>query len=166
MKKYLIIAEKNSVKQYIQDVYDKNKCSLDFVANITFMANPVAHISDKITPVTSNKVWEKLVLKNTKVPEGFYVAVLQHLPKQIEEITTLIKDNDYDFIINACDPSLYGQLSYEYIKENVGFSIPEKRMWYRDLTEGEILRSLLSFEDNKKILTDLLSKYTETGLYY
>jgi Topoisomerase IA len=165
MKRYLIIAEKKSIRQYIQDVYDKNKGSLDFVADITFMANPVSHVSDKVIPVNPNGVWKKLVLKNTKVPEGFYVAVTQFLPIQIEEIATLIKANDYDFVINASDPDLYGQLSYEYTKENVGFSLPDKRMWYRDLTEKEILRSLLSLEDNNKILADLLSKYDGTGLY-
>lgn len=165
MKKYLIIAEKKSIRQYIQDVYDKNKGSLDFVADITFMANPVAHGEDKIIPVNPNGVWKKLVLKSTKVPEGFYVAVTEFTPVQIKEIATLIKANDYDCVINACDPDLYGQLSYEYTKENVGFSLPDKRMWYKDLTEKEVLRSLLSLEDNNKILDDLLSKYDGAELY-
>lgn len=167
MKRHLIITEKKSIKELIEEAYENNKSSLDFIADVTYMANPVAHISDKVFRIDpTGGVWEKLELKATEVPEGYYVANTKFSPVQIEEITSLIQANDYDLIINACDPGLYGQFAYMYTKEKVGFSTPDKRMWHMDLTENEIIRALQHLEDNESILSGLLKYREETGRCY
>lgn len=166
MKRCLIIAEKKSIKEVIQDVYEKNKDKLDFVADVTFMGNPVSHTSDKAFKVDTSEVWQKLVLRNIEVPEGYFIAVTKFSPIQIEEIKTLINTNNYDFVVNACDPCLYGQFSYEYTKEKVDFTTPSKRMCYRDLTEPEVLRALKELVDNDATSTELLKACKETGSYY
>jgi hypothetical protein len=167
MKRYLIIAEKKSIREPIQEACDKHKGLLDFVADVTYMANPVAHISDKVFSIDPTAgVWEKLELKTTEVPEGYYVANTKFTPVQVNEITSLIQANDYDLIINACDNGLYGQFAYLYTKEKVGFSIPDKRMWHMDLTENGIIRALQQLEDNEYILSELLKRREETGRVY
>lgn len=159
MKKYLIIAEKKSQQDIIEKVYRENKDSLNYVADLTFINNPVSHISDKILKVEpTNPIWQKLVLNNIDIPEGYYVVNSEYSIKQIELIKNLINSNKYDFIVNACDIDIYGQLSYEYVKEKIGFSIPDKRMSFRDLTALTLFESLQNFRDNNEILANLLKE--------
>lgn len=159
MKKYLFIVEKPSLLSVIKEVYDNNKSSLNYVAEFVPASNPVSHISDTIRRVDVNDViWEELKFKNIELPEGYYIVNTEYSAKQLEEIRTLINSGNYDVIVNAFDPGLYGQLSYESIKEKVGFSTPDKRMWLYSLTDEDILKALNKFEDNGHILTELLKE--------
>lgn len=169
MKKYLFIVEKPSLLRIIKKYYDKNKDSLNlnYVADFVSIINPVSHISDTVRRVdTDEGIWEKLELKNAKVPEGFYIVNTDVTNKQLEEIKSLVKSDNYDVIVNAFDRGLYGQFSYESMKEKVGFSTPDKRLWLISLTEEDILRGFQNLEDNKPILAKLLKKYEETGCTY
>jgi len=165
MKKYLFIVEKPSLLREIKKVYDNNKGLLDYIADFVFSTNPVSHISDKVRRVDINEgIWAKLELKNTKVPEDFYIVNTDVSIKQLEEIKNLISSGNYDFIVNAFDRGIYGQFSYESIKEKVGFSTPDKRLWLNTLTDKDILSGLQKFEDNGFALTKLLKEYEETGI--
>jgi len=167
MKKYLFIVEKPSIQKIIEKVYEENKTSLGYLADFVSSTKPVSHISDKIRIIdVTNPIWEKLVLKNIEIQEGYYIVNSEFASKKNKEIRALINSNDYDIIVNACDPGLYGQLSYEHVKEDIGFSMPEKRMWFTDLTDESVLKSLQEFKDNNEVLKALLKECKDSGTYY
>jgi DNA topoisomerase IA len=97
-------------------------------------------------------------LKNTEISEGYYIYIPESTDKQANEVKSLINNNNYDAIINAYDSDIFGQLFYEFIKESIGFSLPDKRLWYNSLTEKSLLEAFYNFKDNNETLNMLLKE--------
>lgn len=152
---------KKSLQKIIEGVYNQHKEELGYEADFTFLNSPVSHISDKCLKVDlNNGEWVKLKINSINIPEGYYMVNTSCSKEQLNKIKDLINTNKYDYVINACDPDLYGQLLYEKTKEVLDITIQDKRMVYNDLTDTHILKALQEFKSNndyrKKVLKSLI----------
>lgn len=149
----LLVAEKPSVKEAIEEVYNKIQNRLDY--DITFAAaaghliglcEPNEYREDWGTP------WKAEVLP--MIPDVWKKKVIN--PKFYNPIKELWDNNSFDVIINAGDAGREGQLIQELIYESIGVNVPILRYWADDTTERGITKALLNMKSNDeyKGLTD------------
>lgn len=158
MEKYLFITEKACMCDILKEIYLKNKDSIKYEADFVYVIASVSHIDDNLRKVDlTDNCWNKLVLKNIKNLDGYYIYN-KFMTNKINHINQIISENNYDSIVNACDADLFGQLQYEFIKENINWSVPDKRMICYDASDSALLKSFQSLKNNNDILEKLLEK--------
>ena len=64
------------------------------------------------------------------------------------DIKNKLELNDYDYIINACDPDREGQAIFQYVYDHMKLTLPIKRFWTNDLTESAITNALNNLRYN------------------
>src|SRR5438045_6124248 len=73
------------------------------------------------------------------VPEEFKLAPRDaKAKKQLKAIHKLMKRDDVDRIINACDAGREGELIFAYIYETAGIEKPVQRLWVSSMTKQAI----------------------------
>lgn len=156
MKKYLLITQKESLANFLKEVYLNKKDKICYDIDFSYVVAPVSHISNKIMKIDLNDSnWHKLEFKNIKIPNGYYIR-LNDIENKLNSIRSLLKDNKYDGIINANDRDVFGQLEFEFLREQLEFFGEEKRMIYNDLTDESILKAFQELEDNDEFLKYLI----------
>jgi DNA topoisomerase-3 len=154
----LLIAEKPSLMKEIQAVYNKHghKDKIEFK---TF----AGHTMTLKEPQDYNKAWEKWDLSLLPmIPGNFLYKPTKDKYAMYKDIKETIQVGEYDYIINACDPGREGQHIFFSFYDSLGVNIPVKRIWHRDLTEGELKRALDNLRDeNEESLKNMTiaSKY-------
>ena len=150
--KALLIAEKPSLKRTIEEVYNKGHYpdQIDFTSfagHIIRLKEPREYKNE----LWQQKKWSYDMLP--MIPDNFEYTVASDKTKMYKELTDKLKNGNYDYIINACDPDREGnhifQLFYDYSK----CKLPIKRFWTNDLTDKAVdfaLRNLRSNGDGKK----------------
>lgn len=88
---------------------------------------------------------------NIEKSDGYYIYI-NDMKKKLNSLKNLLENNKYDGIVNATDPDIFGQLEYEYLREQLEFSGEEKRMICEDFTDESIFASLKDLKDNKEYL--------------
>ena len=58
--------------------------------------------------------------------------------KQLQAVHKLIKRDDVDLIVNACDAGREGELIFAYLFETAGIEKPVKRLWLNSMTRKAI----------------------------
>lgn len=148
MKKALLIAEKPSLMKIIKDVYIKKslkhkmQCDIDFVAlhgHILTLAEPNAY-DEKYTKWDMNTL--PIVVNNFKYTPTD--------PSLIKEIREKLKNNKYDFMINATDPEREGQNIFYSVYKFINAKLPVQRLWVNDLNEEPIAKALLNMKNDLK----------------
>lgn len=155
--KALLIAEKPSLMRTIQDVYKKNSGSIPY--EIKFMCQS-GHLLTLMSPdELSDDMklwnWDNIPFHPEKY-DGFRYKVIHRekfgnfpTPKETyESIGNEIKNGGYDFVINAGDPDQEGELLIRIVLAELNNTIPIKRFWSNDLTEGKILDALQNLRDD------------------
>lgn len=153
----LLVAEKPSAMNEIKNVYFKIKDQLPFSLDFTCCAGHVIELA----PLNSYRddwgsPYKKEVLPiipTDSFPEWKYI-VSKH--KFFDPIETLVKNNHYDFVINAGDAGREGQLIQERVYHFLKISCPIYRFWADDLTEETIKKTFYHLIPNEefKNLTD------------
>lgn len=164
-KRYLVIAEKPYIAREIEKVYEKIRNELNFDADF---ASANCHIVDayntcthsaggKVLDLVNGDTWEnedgsvgvvkKFALKTKEVGDQYRVLKGCGYEKKMSEmIRSLVADNQYDAIVNACDTCKEGELKFFYTLESLGLERYEKKGmhldWYSDEKIEEELRVL------------------------
>ena len=142
MSKTLVIAEKPSVARDLTDALPgpfQNKESYyesdDYV--ITFA---VGHLLELINPEDYDERFKKWRMADLPiVPEEFRVQPRdKKAEKQLKAIDKLLKRDDVDRIVNACDAGREGELIFSYIYESSGVDKPVERLWISSMTKAAI----------------------------
>ena len=158
IKRYLVIVEKPYTKKLFKGAYENIKDKLDYVADFALVDNFVVDTSsEKVKEMFPKEQyeeflkWETPVLKNTDVGSGFRISCKDsYYDKCREHIMNLFTDNDYDVIINACDPDECGDISFQYTIEGLSLDIcKQKRLYWYSLEEKDIEKILLSLNETK-----------------
>jgi DNA topoisomerase III len=140
--KTLVIAEKPSVARDLaatlpgtfenHDTYLESEDAL-----ITFA---VGHLVELTDPEDYDERFKKWRMADLPImPEEFRLRPRdKKAEKQLKVIHKLLKRDDVDRVVNACDAGREGELIFAYIYETSGVDKPVERLWISSLTKAAI----------------------------
>jgi DNA topoisomerase-3 len=73
--------------------------------------------------------------------------------KQLQAVHKLIKRDDVDLIVNACDAGREGELIFAYLYETAGIEKPVKRLWLNSMTRKAIEDAFTRLRDGEEMRT-------------
>lgn len=147
----LLIAEKPSLMREIRDAYN----DMTFRDTIDF-AHFVGHLMTLAMPESYDKKYSKWSLEDLPiVPNNFKLNHVKGTNQLYQEIKNKIKNNHYDYVINACDAAREGELIFWNFYESLNLKNlpPVKRLWAQDTTKTTLQKALnnLIDEDTKEM---------------
>jgi DNA topoisomerase III len=142
MAKSLVITEKPSVARDIADALggfrEEDGYSERDDLIVTFA---VGHLYELLAPEELDDKFKRWTLDVLPIlPEEFGYKVKKGQTDRIRTIQRLIRRDDVDTIVNACDAGREGELIFREIVENLGARQPIRRLWLQSMTD-EAIRS-------------------------
>src|SRR5437588_2457252 len=140
--KTLVIAEKPSVARDIVDSlpgsFENNDTSYE--SDDTIVTFAVGHLVELINPEDYDERFKKWRMADLPiVPDEFKLRARdKKAEKQLKVIHKLLKRDDVDRIVNACDAGREGELIFAYIYETSGVDKPVERLWISSMTKQAI----------------------------
>src|SRR5918992_3284284 len=140
--KTLVIAEKPSVARDIVDAlpgsFDNNKTFYEGDEYVVTFA--VGHLLELSDPEDYDPAWKSWKLDTLPiVPTEFKVRPRDaKSKKQLSVIHKLLKRDDVDRVINACDAGREGELIFTHIYETSNIDKPIDRLWINSMTKQAI----------------------------
>ncbi|MFF5994861.1 DNA topoisomerase [Lysinibacillus sp. KU-BSD001] len=150
--KALLIAEKPSLMRDIQKVY--NKITLPYTIDFTSF---VGHVVELKEPHEYHAEWKKWSLDLLPMmPAKYEFRVKKSAYKVYKDIEALLKTNQYDFIINACDAGMEGENIFYSFYKKARCALPVKRFWTSQTTDAAIRHSLEHLiDENDEMIRNL-----------
>src|SRR6266566_2242002 len=143
MQKTLVIAEKPSVARDIAAAlpgsFRKEEGYLESDEFVITYA--VGHLVELINPEDYSPQYKRWRFDDLPiVPDHFKLGVRdeKNAKKQLKTIHKLLKRDDVDRIVNACDAGREGELIFAYIYETSGADKPVERLWISSMTKTAI----------------------------
>src|SRR5438046_1580851 len=140
--KTLVIAEKPSVARDIVDAlpgsFENNDTSYE--SDDTIVTFAVGHLVELINPEDYDERFKKRRMADLPiVPDEFKLRARdKKAEKQLKAIHKLLKREDVDRVVNACDAGREGELIFAYIYETSGVDKPVERLWISSMTKQAI----------------------------
>jgi DNA topoisomerase-3 len=140
--KTLVIAEKPSVARdltgALPGTFENNESYYESEDTIVTFA--VGHLVELTDPEDYDEKFKKWRMADLPiVPEEFRLRPRdKKAEKQLKVIHKLLKRDDVDRIVNACDAGREGELIFAYIYETSGVDKPVERLWISSLTKTAI----------------------------
>ena len=140
MGKKLIIAEKPSVAQDIAKALGIKKKETNHYENDTYVLTwTIGHLLEFKDPEDIDKKFKAWRLKELPIlPTKFEYKVISKTKDQYSAIRKLLKRNDIDGLINACDAGREGELIFREIIYKEKTKIPIQRLWLSSMTSEAI----------------------------
>src|SRR4051794_14636042 len=162
MAKTLIIAEKPSVGKDLARVLpgpwekktgggEKTERALEGPEHIISWA--VGHLVQLAEPDEYDDKFKKWRMADLPiVPERFKLIVRdERSQKQMSMVKQLLKRDDVDLVINACDAGREGELIFAYLFEKAGAKLPVKRLWLSSMTKDAMTEALGNLRDGEEL---------------
>ena len=140
--KTLVIAEKPSVARdlaaALPGTFDNQDSYLE--SEDTVITFAVGHLVELTDPEDYDERFKKWRMADLPiVPEEFRLRPRdKKAEKQLKVIHKLLKRDDVDRIVNACDAGREGELIFAYIYETSGVDKPVERLWISSMTKQAI----------------------------
>src|SRR5690242_3020993 len=140
--KTLVIAEKPSVARDLADAlpgtFENHDSYLESVDTVITFA--VGHLVELIDPEDYDERFKKWRMADLPiVPEEFRLRPRdKKAEKQLKVIHKLLKRDDVERVVNACDAGREGELIFAYIYETSGVDKPVERLWISSMTKSAI----------------------------
>src|SRR2546426_992352 len=140
MAKALVITEKPSVARDIADALGGFREEDGYFERddliVTFA---VGHLYELLAPEELDDKYKRWTLDVLPIlPEEFGYKVKKGQTDRIRTIQRLIRRDDVDSIVNACDAGREGELIFREIAENLGATQPVRRLWLQSMTDNAI----------------------------
>ena len=140
--KTLVVAEKPSVARDLADTLPGSfaKEETHYESDEYIVTFAVGHLVQLVDPEEYDEKLKKWRMADLPiVPEEFKLAPRDaKAKKQLKAIHKLMKREDVDRIINACDAGREGELIFAYIYETAGIDKPVQRLWVSSMTKQAI----------------------------
>ena len=142
MSRTLVIAEKPSVGKDLAGVlpgpFTKHEGYLESETHVITWA--VGHLVQLAEPDEYDPKYKKWKMADLPiVPDRFKLVVRdERSKKQMTVISRMLKRDDVDLVINACDAGREGELIFAYVFEKAGAKKPVQRLWLSSMTKGAI----------------------------
>jgi DNA topoisomerase-3 len=140
--KTLVIAEKPSVARdlaaALPGTFENHDSYLE--SEDTVITFAVGHLVELTDPEDYDERFKKWRMADLPiVPEEFRLRPRdKKAEKQLKVIHKLLKRDDVDRIVNACDAGREGELIFAYIYETSGVDKPVERLWISSMTKSAI----------------------------
>lgn len=160
MSRTLIIAEKPSVGRDIARVlpgpFKKGEGFLEGPEHTITWA--VGHLVQLAEPEEYGDNFKKWRMGDLPiVPSKFKLVVRdERSKKQMAVVTRLLKQDDIDLVINACDAGREGELIFAYLFEKAGGAkrgLPVKRLWLSSMTKAAIEEAFENLRESGELYT-------------
>src|SRR3954470_9478009 len=144
MGKTLVIAEKPSVARDLAGAlpgsFAQSKDKTHLVGDDYVITWAVGHLVGLAEPDAYDPKLKKWRFADLPIiPDQFkLVPVDDKAKKQLRAIHKLMKDDDIDRIVNACDAGREGELIFAYIFDTGGVDKPVERLWLSSMTRKAI----------------------------
>src|SRR3954463_601672 len=144
MGKTLVIAEKPSVGRDLASVlpgaYKQNPDKTYLEGDDYVITWAVGHLVGLAPPDEYDPKLKKWRFADLPIlPDKFkLVPNDEKSRKQLTAVHKLIKRDDVDLIVNACDAGREGELIFAYVYETAGVQKPIKRLWLNSMTRKAI----------------------------
>src|SRR6058998_317432 len=151
MAKTLVIAEKPSVGRDVSRVlpgpFAKHEGFLEGPEHIVTWA--VGHLVQLAEPDEYDAKYKKWRMADLPiVPDRFKLVVRdERSKKQMSVITQLLKRDDVDLVVNACDAGREGELIFAYVYEKAAGRKPVKRLWLNSMTTQAMKEAFAHLRD-------------------
>src|SRR5689334_20991816 len=162
MAKTLVIAEKPSVGQDLARVlpgpFEKHTGAGDKTARwlegpehvITWAVGHLVQLAEPDEYDDKFKKWRMADLPI--VPDRFKLIVRdERSQKQMTVVSGLLKRDDIDVVINACDAGREGELIFAYLYEKAKAKLPVKRLWLSSMTKNAMTEALNNLRDASEL---------------
>ena len=140
--KTLVVAEKPSVARDLSDALPGTFQNEDthYEGDEYVITFAVGHLVQLVDPEVYDEKLKKWRMADLPiVPEEFKLAPRDaKAKKQLKAIHKLMKRDDVDRIINACDAGREGELIFAYIYETADIEKPVQRLWVSSMTKQAI----------------------------
>ncbi|WP_053226656.1 type IA DNA topoisomerase [Solirubrobacter soli] len=142
MGKTLVIAEKPSVgrdlTKALPGAFAKHEGYLESDSHVVTWA--VGHLVQLAEPDEYDAKYKKWRMADLPiVPDRFKLVVRdERSRKQMTVITRMLKRDDVDVVINACDAGREGELIFAWTFEKAGAKKPVQRLWLSSMTAKAI----------------------------
>src|SRR3954451_3281751 len=85
------------------------------------------------------------------VPSRFKLVVRdERSEKQMSAVRQLLRRDDIDLVINACDAGREGELIFAYLYEKAGAKLPVKRLWLSSMTNDAMREAFAHRRDGEE----------------
>src|SRR4051812_37473487 len=142
MGKTLVIAEKPSVGRDLTRVlpgaFAKHEGYLESESHVVTWA--VGHLVQLAEPDEYDPKYKKWRMADLPiVPDEFKLVVRdERSRKQMSVITKMLKRDDVDEVVNACDAGREGELIFAWTFQKAGAKKPVERLWLSSMTTAAI----------------------------
>jgi DNA topoisomerase III len=140
MGKTLIIAEKPSVALDYARALGRFERHGDYFENDRYIiSSAIGHLVELGLPAEQDKKRGKWSFQNLPIiPDEFLLKPIAKTEARYKLLKRLMKREDVDEIINACDAGREGELIFRYLMKMAGVKKPLKRLWLQSMTSDAI----------------------------
>ena len=149
----LIVAEKPSVGRNIASVIGANQTKDGYIEGNNYIVTwAVGHLIGLYEPNDYSEEWAKWSLEQLPiVPDKWKTKVLAATAKQYKVVETLINREDIEYVINAGDSGIEGELIQRHIyNKAMKRKVPIKRLWVSSMTAEAIVSGMKNLKDSKE----------------
>lgn len=132
-------------------------------------AHFVGHLMTLAMPDSYDEKYKRWTLEDLPIiPEKFKLTHTAGTNKLYKEIKEKIENNNYDYIINACDAAREGELIFWnfYNSLNMKNLPPVKRLWAQDTTKATLQKSLNNLIDENNVDIKRLGESAKLRSYW
>src|SRR5947208_407306 len=150
MGKALIIAEKPSVASDIAKALGGFKKQDDYYESDRYvLSSAVGHLLELVVPEEHEVKRGKWTFAHLPIiPPHFDLKPIEKNEARLKLLVKLIKRQDVDGLINACDAGREGELIFRYIVRHAGTDKPIQRLWLQSMTPAAIREGFASLRDD------------------
>src|SRR6266404_2003772 len=140
MPKSLIIAEKPSVANDLARALGGfHKEGDHFESDGYVISSALGHLVELALPTELDVKRGKWSFANLPIiPEEFHLKPIEKTKARFNMLKKLMKREDVDLLINACDAGREGELIFRYLLKLSGVKKPVRRLWLQSMTADSI----------------------------
>ncbi len=165
MGKTLIIAEKPSVASDISKALGKFQKQQDYFENDEYViSSAVGHLLTIVPPEGVEAARGKWTFKCLPViPPHFDLTPIEKNENRLKVLKKLIKRDDVDKLVNACDAGREGELIFRNIVRYTKAKQPIQRLWLQSMTPAAIREGFaaLRTDESMQPLSDAATSRSE-----
>jgi DNA topoisomerase-3 len=155
--KTLVIAEKPSVGRdlaaALPGTFKQSQDKTHIVGDDYIVSWAIGHLVGLAAPEEYDDRLKKWRFADLPiVPEKFkLVPNDERAKKQLKTLHKLMKSDEVDLIVNACDAGREGELIFAYVFETSGVRKPVKRLWLNSMTKKAMEEAFASLRDGDEM---------------
>ena len=154
MGKALVIAEKPSVALDLTRALGKFEKKGDYFENEAYIvSSALGHLVELCLPGELDKKRGKWSFQNLPIiPDTFELKLIEKAESRFKLLKRLMKRDDVELFINACDAGREGELIFRYLVKLAGVTKPIKRLWLQSMTQESIVAAFGRLRPDREML--------------